>query len=105
MIDWSKTVTVADKEAKVAEQARAQFKAQRTEAVRNIKVTTTAGNAFDGDEQSQTRMARALIGMQDGETIPWTLADNSAVEASKAELAEALRLAGEQQSALWQPDE
>lgn len=87
-----------------AEYARAKAKIARTEAVKNIVVTTRAGNTFDGDEDSQGRMARAIIGMQyaeEGATITWTLADNSTIQATKAELTEALTLAGEAQAALW----
>ena len=42
---------------------REEFKRARTEAVSRIKVTTAAGNTFDGDEESQTRMSRAVVGM------------------------------------------
>lgn len=34
-------------------------------------------------------------------SVPWTLADNSVVPATAAELAEALAIAGAAQSALW----
>jgi len=82
---------------------RRAFKAQRTVAVENIKVTTTAGNTFDGDETSQTRMARAIVALQAGNipTIDWVLADNSVIPATVAELTEAMILAGSAQAALW----
>lgn len=88
----------------VAEQAaisaRAAFVASRAELVAQIKVTVD-GMVFDGDETSQTRMARAIIGLADGESIVWVLADNTPVLATKAQLVEALRLAGQAQAALW----
>lgn len=86
--------------AKKAKIDRQKFKQVRAEAVAAV-VVTVGGKPFDGDEESQTRMARALVGMQDDETIQWVLADNSVIHATKAELTEALRLAGAAQTALW----
>lgn len=85
---------------KKAEIDREKFKADRADAVAAI-VVAVGEKQFDGDEQSQMRMARALVGMLDGETIPWVLADNSVTQATRAELTEALRLAGAAQAALW----
>lgn len=86
-----------------AEQLRANAKAARTTAVAAITVTTSTGKTFDGDENSQTRMARAIIGLQAASvpTIIWTLADNTIVAVTLAELTEALILSGQQQAALW----
>ncbi|MCP8687749.1 DUF4376 domain-containing protein [Marinobacterium sedimentorum] len=78
-----------------------QAKRDRIEDVAAITVTTASGLTFDGDEDSQTRMARALLGMTDADTIDWVLADNSITTVGKAELAEALRLAGLEQARLW----
>ena len=77
-------------------------KQQRQAAVDAITVTVN-GKAFDGDENSQTRMARAILGMQAAgvETITWTLADNTTTSATLLELTEALVLAGQRQSELW----
>ena len=62
---------------------------------------------FDGDETAQTRMTRAILGMQISEipTITWTLADNSVVEVTAEELKEALILAGVEQARLWPIEE
>lgn len=76
-------------------------KADRAVAVSAITITTAAGNTFDGDEASQGRMSRAIIGMEDTEVLPWVLADNTVIEVGKTELREALRLSGAAQSALW----
>ena len=86
-----------------AEQIREAWKAQRASAVEAIKVTTTSGNTFDGDEISQGRMARAVIALQAAgvESVTWVLADNSVIQATVAELSEALSLAGAAQAALW----
>lgn len=85
------------------EDARAEAKRARAEAVAAITVTTAAGNTFDGDEESQTRMSRAIIALQATSTasIPWVLSNNTVIHASAAELAEALALAGAAQAAIW----
>lgn len=77
-----------------------EWKASRTLAVANIKVTVD-DMEFDGDEASQTRMTRAITAMDDTETISWVLADNTSVAVTKATLVKALKLAGEAQTALW----
>lgn len=84
--------------------AREAFKLARAQAVKNITVTTAAGNVFDGDETSQGRMARAILGLQSaspGATVGWVLAGNTEIEATAAELSEALALAGAEQARLW----
>lgn len=89
---------------KTAEQLREEWKASRAAAVEAIDVTTAAGNTFDGDEVSQGRMARAILALNaaaQGTTVNWILADNSVIDATAAELAEALALAGGAQAALW----
>lgn len=83
------------------EVARAAFTASRGTAVAAITVTTSAGNVFNGDEDSQNRMARSIVALTDTDTITWVLADNSTIQATKAELQEALKLSGEAQTALW----
>lgn len=85
------------------EQIRAEAKATRSDLVAAIKVTTQAGNTFDGDEVSQGRMARAIIALQATGTpsVTWVLADNSVLQASAAELSQALALAGAAQAAVW----
>lgn len=90
-----------EKDAHKQQLERDQFKQERTQAVQNLTVTTSSGNTFDADETSQTRMARALSVLDDGEYTLWVLADNTPIQASREELKEALRLAGEAQSNLW----
>jgi hypothetical protein len=95
--------TAAEVAAFLAPPAREAAKVARAAAVAAITVTTTTGKTFDGDEDSQTRMARAIIGLQAAgvPTITWTLADNTVVAVTLAELTEALILSGQQQAALW----
>lgn len=83
---------------------REELKAEREAAVAAITVTTAAGNTFDGDETSQGRMARAVIALSAapaGTTVNWVLHDNSVIQATAAELTEALALAGAAQAAIW----
>ena len=86
-----------------AEIALAQWesiKEERTKAVEAITVVVD-GMEFDGDEESQTRMSRAITGLEPGETQLWKLTDNSIVYPTREQLKAALRLAGEQQTLLW----
>ena len=83
--------------------AHEQKKATREESVARIRVTTASGKVFDGDETSQTRMARAVVALQAAgqtETL-WVLADNTPATVTLDELAEALALAGAEQTRLW----
>ena len=82
-------------------EARELWKEERTKRVTEIKVTTAAGNEFDGDEISQTRMSRAISVMSSTDTTTWILANNNPISATKAELKEALKLAGEEQTFIW----
>lgn len=79
----------------------AKAKAARAAAIAAITVTTSNGNTFDGDEKSQDRMTRALAGMDEADTLPWVLADNTVAVVGRAELREALRLAGAEMAAIW----
>ncbi len=102
--------TQAERDASIAKAAEADAmnvrqaaKAARATAVEAITVTTAAGNTYQGDETSQTRMARAIIALGTGlaPSVTWVLADNTVVQATAAELTEALVLAGQAQAAIW----
>lgn len=85
-------------------QLHEQWKMQREAAVATIVVRTTSGKAFDGDELSQGRMARAIVALQAhpaDATVRWVMADNSAAMVGIVELQEALSLASQRQSELW----
>lgn len=90
-----------DHDATISAALREEWKASRKKAVERIKVTTQAGNTFDGDEISQGRMSRAISCMVDGDAVPWVLADNSVIHAARGELIEALRMSGAAQAAIW----
>lgn len=84
----------------LAAQAYKEAITARTEAVANIKVVVN-GKEFDGDEISQSRMARAVTSSEPLETTQWVLADNTIATVSREELKSALRLAGDAQTAIW----
>jgi len=102
-INFSKLKTAEMKAEDATKQAHEQWKRDRAAAVEAIQVTTTAGNTFDGDEESQGRMARAILGLESvpNATVTWVLADNSEIQVTPAELREALALAGAEQARLW----
>ena len=89
-------------------QALAQAKSERAEAVAKI-VVEVDGMKFDGDEDSQTRMARTItasqaLGLPEDSTISWAMADTNANKVEQvtiAQLSKALYLAGCKQSELW----
>ena len=103
-IDFSKMITAEAKRAELAQAEREAFKRARAAAVEGITVTTSSGRVFDGDELSQGRMARAILGLEsagEGAVVRWVLHDNSAVDVGAPELREALALAGQAQADLW----
>lgn len=89
-------------------QALAHAKYERAEAVSKITVEVD-GLIFDGDEDSQTRMARTItasqaLGLPEDSTISWAMADTNANKVEQvtiAQLSKALYLAGCKQSELW----
>jgi len=78
-------------------------KIERQSLVDAIIITTASGKKFNGDEQSQNRMARGILGLQAAgvSEITWVLADNTPVSVTIAELGEALALSGAAQAAVW----
>ena len=84
------------------EQILAQAKRERAEKVNRIKVTVD-GMTFDGDEVSQSRMARALTAaLTAGQSsTTWVLADNTVATVTKEQLAEALTKSMLEMSKVW----
>ena len=91
----------ATTEAYVETQRVQAAKTLRQAEVNAIVITTASGKDFDGDEQSQDRMSRAINAMNTLETTLWVLSDNTPTMVSREELQEALRLAGAAQTAIW----
>lgn len=93
-------------EEEKAKAALSQAKAERAEAVSKLTVTVD-GMVFDANETSQNRMSRVVAGAQalgvdlNTTTQIWVLADNTVATPTVAQLAQALKLAGEAQTALW----
>ena len=91
------------------EQAQADLNsAKATRATKvNALTVTVDGMVFDADETSQNRMSRVVAGAQalgvdlNTTTQIWVLADNTVATPTVAQLAQALKLAGEAQTALW----
>lgn len=83
-----------------------QAKAERAEAVSKI-IVEVDGMKFDGDETAQTRMGRTIsaavaLGVDiNTYTQTWVLADNTVANPTIKQLAQALKLAGEEQTKLW----
>ena len=78
-----------------------EAKAARVALVAAIVVTTQSGKQFNGDEDSQNRMSRAIASLDTDETTMWILADNTVVLVGRGELREALRLAGAEMTKIW----
>lgn len=71
-------------------------------AVDVAKITVDVdGMVFDGDENSQARMHRAITILVGDQKMPWTLADNTVVDVTQTILKKALTLAGTKQSEIW----
>ena len=101
MLDMTQLKTADDKAREVRELAYQQWKSQREAAVANI-VVEADGLRFDGDEDAQNRMARAVAAADlMTETTEWTLADNTVAMVSVQTLKTACRLAGEEQTRIW----
>ena len=75
-------------------------KQNRKNIVNNIEVIYN-GVVYQGDEKSQDRMSRAIVGMDDDDTIEWTAKDNSKVVLLRSDLKQILRLAGIEQTKAW----
>ena len=84
----------------IDKEALIKAKEERADYVSKI-IVEVDGMKFDGDETSQDRMARSIVALNDGETVQWVLADNTIAQVTKEQLRQALRLAGEAQTAIW----
>lgn len=87
-------------ETPAPEEVLRQKKEERAWEVDNIRVTID-GMVFDGDEVSQDRMSRAIIGLNPGETITWVLHNNVPAVITRETLQEALRAAGAAMAEIW----
>ncbi len=103
----TKTNIAAAEQAAAQERALNEFRAQRQQALDNAVVTTSLGNQYDADERSIGRMANALLAMATEPShfsVRWSMADTPTgvmTPTTKADLAEAHRLAVENMDAIW----
>lgn len=81
----------------------AQKKAERQAIVNAITVTVSTGKIFDGNEDAQSRMSRAIQAAQIASipTTTWVLANNVPTTVTLAELQEALVLSMQAMGAVW----
>lgn len=92
---------------KAAELAINNFKISRQAALDSSVVTTIAGNQYDADERSISRMANALLAMEQKPSsyiVHWSMVNTETgvmTPTAKADLAEAHRLAVENMAAIW----
>lgn len=90
----------------VAAEELTRAKVERADTVRRI-VVTVDGMDFNGDEVSQSRMTRAVLLAvafgkdMDTTTTKWVLADDTVAYPTIRQLAQALMLAGEEQTRVW----
>lgn len=100
-INWGMVITTADR---AAAQNKADYDAWKVERQARVNTITVevGGLVFDGDEDSQNRMARAVTAADTlTETIEWTMHDNSVATVTAQQLKTACRLAVEAQTAIW----
>jgi|SRR6516225_1705429 hypothetical protein len=81
---------------------RDQLKAARQAKV-DASIVTVDGLNFNGDETSQSRMARAILSLQaqSQTSTMWILADNTATTVTLLQLQKALAAAGTYQTSVW----
>ena len=78
-----------------------KWKKERQTKVDNIEVTYN-NIVYQGDEISQTRMARAIMALPDDTTtINWVAKDNSVQKLTRVDLKAILLDAGSQQTQIW----
>lgn len=94
---------IHDPVQKTPEEILAEKKRQRQAIVDAITVTTSTGKVFDGNEDAQSRMSRAIQAAQIA-SIPsttWVLANNVPTVVTLTELQEALVLSMQSMGAVW----
>ena len=85
------------------EQILAAKKADRQAIVDAIVVTGSSGKVFDGNEEAQSRMSRAIQTAEIAgiESTTWVLANNVPTVVTLPELQEALALSMQAMGAIW----
>lgn len=98
---WTVVPLTESEKSAIADSKFAIAKQQRVDDVKKLTVVTSDGYEFDGDEDSQNRMARTIVAMSDTDVTPWVLANSTVIPATKAILKEALLLSGIAMTQIW----
>ena len=108
MLKLDTKVKIADVEQQLAQERELnEFRARRQAALDSAVVTTSKGNKYNADEKSIGRMANALLAMSEepaSYVVHWSMADTPTgvmTATTKADVAEAHRLAVENMAAIW----
>ena len=100
-LNEAEVVTPAQKRRQQFEARYAAWKRERAARVAEIEVEHR-GVIYQGDEESQTRLARAIVALPDDKaTTLWIAKDNSEHYLTRPELQEILQAAGRRQSEIW----
>lgn len=78
-----------------------RLNSERANEVGAITVTIADGTVLNGDEVAQGRLARAVSSLTAEETTTWIDVDGLPHTLTQVQLKEALKLAGEAQTAIW----
>lgn len=98
-------VTYSERELTPEEQEAQNLAIAKRERAAKVAAITVEvdGMVFDGDEQAQSRIARAITAAETAglESTVWVLADNTVATVTKAQLQQALAKAMIAMSELW----
>lgn len=98
-------VTYSERELTPEEQEAQNLAVAKRERAAKVAAITVEvdGMVFDGDEQAQSRMARAITAAETAglESTVWVLADNTVATVTKVQLQQALAKAMIAMSELW----
>lgn len=98
-------VTYSERELTPEEQEAQNLAIAKRERAAKVAAITVEvdGMTFDGDEQAQSRMARAITAAETAglESTVWVLADNTVKNVTKAQLQQALSKAMLAMAELW----
>lgn len=98
-------VTYSERELTPEEQEAQNLAIAKRERAAKVAAITVEvdGMVFDGDEQAQSRMARAITAAETAglESTAWVLADNTVATVTKVQLQQALAKAMIAMSELW----
>lgn len=98
-------VTYSERELTPEEQEAQELAIAKRERAAKVAAITVEvdGMTFDGDEQAQSRMARAITAAETAglESTVWVLADNTVATVTKVQLQQALAKAMIAMSELW----